>query len=398
MSVLTLCKRFRAHRAGRILVSLVLLALLGAGCKGPLDTSVTGGGIVKTVNGAQDWSAQNKAEPTLNAKGKPSAPAQSALASSSVTKLSFAPGSSTKLFAAALGQGLFFSNNSGETWTQILSKFNVFDFVVDPTNEDHIYVSGQSTARARVLETKDHGKSWQEVFNDAVSQNSARTIALNPTKFQQVLVGLNSGDLLVSQDGGQTWSLTQNFQDSVQQITWPTEGLLYVMTRVKGLYVSRDAGKTFENLTKPLLDLNVWRKNLPVPPLPPSDDQTAVVNSSLPSSTSQTFYRFMVDPQISTKVYITADNGVFLNSDGGIVWSYLKLPLRRTENSPVRAVGLGDQGKTLYVGVANTVYKSTNQGQAWQVTAIATDAAINYILVDFTVPSVAYIGLTKARY
>jgi photosystem II stability/assembly factor-like uncharacterized protein len=151
-------------------------------------------------------------------------------------------------------------------------------------------------------------------------------------------------------------------------------------------------------MSKSLLDLNVWRKSLPAPPPLPSDDQTAVVSSVLPSTTAQTFYRFAVDPRVPTTVYVTADNGVFLNADGGVVWSYLKLPLRRTENSPVRAVGLGDQGKTLYVGVANTVYKSTNQGQAWQVTAIATDAAINYILVDFTVPSVAYIGLTGARY
>jgi photosystem II stability/assembly factor-like uncharacterized protein len=398
MSVSTLYSRFRCQKTGRVLITLLFIVLVAAGCKSPLDTGVSGGGIVKTVNGGEDWAPQNKAEPVLNAKGKPSAPAQSALASSSVTKLSFAPGSSTKLFAAALAQGLFFSGNSGDTWTQILSKFNVFDFVVDPTNEDHIYVAGQSTARARVLETKDRGKSWQEVFNDAVSQNSARTIALNPTNVQQVLVGLNSGDLLVSQDGGQTWSFAQNFQDSVQQITWPIQGLLYVMTRTKGLYVSRDAGKNFENMSKSLLDLNVWRKSLPAPPPLPSDDQTAVVSSVLPSTTAQTFYRFAVDPRVPTTVYVTADNGVFLNADGGVVWSYLKLPLRRTENSPVRAVGLGDQGKTLYVGVANTVYKSTNQGQAWQVTAIATDAAINYILVDFTVPSVAYIGLTGARY
>lgn len=398
MSVSTFYKQPRIQAGRRVILSLALVALLAAGCKSPLDTSVSGGGVVKTVNGGQDWSAQNKAEPTVNAKGKQTAPAQSALVSSSVTKLSFAPNSSTKLFAAALAQGLFFSANSADTWTQILSKFNVFDFVVDPANEDHIYVAGQSTTHARVLETKDHGKSWQEIFNDAVSQNSARSIALHPTDNKQILVGLNSGDLLQSKDGGQTWSLIQNFQDSIQQITWPTPGLLYVLTRIKGLYISRDGGTTLENISKPLQDLGLWRKNLPVPPAPPTDDQTAVVNTILPPNGVQTFYRLVVDPKNPNALYVTADNGVFANSDGGVLWRYLKLPLRRTDNSAVRAVGLGDQGATLYVGVANTVYKSTNQGQAWQVTAIATDAAINYILVDFTVPSVAYIGLTGARY
>lgn len=398
MSVLTFSKEPRVQARRRVVMSLALVALLAAGCKSPLDNSVSGAGIVKTVNGGQDWSAENKAEPTIDSKGKQSAPAQSALASSSVTKLSFAPNSSTKLFAAALAQGLFFSSNSADTWTQILSKFNVFDFVVDPTNEDHIYVAGQSTTHARVLETKDHGKSWQEIFNDAVSQNSARSIALSPNDTKQILVGLNSGDLLQSKDGGQTWSLIQNFQDSVQQITWPTSGLLYVLTRVRGLYVSRDGGLNFENISKPLQDLSLWRKNLSLPPDPPTGDQTAVVNTVLPSNTVQTFYRLAVDSKNPNMIYVTGDNGVFSNADGGVVWRYLRLPLRRTDNSGIRAVGLGDQGATLYVGVANTVYKSTNQGQAWQVTAIATDAAINYILVDFNVPSVAYIGLTGARY
>ncbi|MBL8031414.1 MAG: hypothetical protein JNK33_03770 [Candidatus Doudnabacteria bacterium] len=398
MSVSTLHSRPRVTAVRRVVVSALLTVFLAAGCKSPLDTSVAGGGVVKTVTSGQDWSASNKAEPTINAKGKQSAPAQSAIASSSVTKLAFVPGSSTKVFASAITQGLFYSSNGAETWTQVLSKFNVFDFVIDPTNEEHIYVAGQSTAHARVLESKDGGKSWQEVFNDAVSQNSARSIALNPNDVRQVLVGLNSGDLLLSQDGGQTWSLIQNFQDSVQQISWPTPTLLYVLTRVKGLYVSRDAGRTLENISKPLIDLGVWRKNLPTEPPLPSGDQTEIVKSDLPSSAVQTFYRLAVHTQDPTKIYVSADNGVFSNSDGGRLWSYLRLPLRRTENSAVRAVALGDQNRALYVGVANTVYKSTNEGQAWQVTAIATDAVINYILVDFNVPSVAYIGLTGTRY
>lgn len=380
-------------------MSLSLLVLLAAGCKSPLgDNSPSGGGVVKTVNGGGDWALQNTAEPTINAKGKQSAPAQSLLASSSVTKLSFAPGSSTKLFAATLAQGLFFSANSADTWTQILSKFNVFDFVVDPANEDHIYVAGQSATHARVLETKDHGKSWLEIYNDAVAQNSARSIVLNPSNTKQLLVGLNSGDLLVSQDGGLTWAFMQNFQDSIQQLSWPTQGLLYVLTRTKGLYVSRDGGKTLENVSKPLQDLGLWRKSLPAASPVPVEDPTAIVTSELPSTTVQTFYRLAINSQNPNVIYLSADNGVFSSQDSGGQWRYLKLPLKRADGSAVRAVGLDNQGGTIYVGISNTVYKSTNQGQTWQVTAIATNATINYILVDFTVPSVTYIGLTGARY
>jgi photosystem II stability/assembly factor-like uncharacterized protein len=378
------------YRGGK-LIGIGALVFLAASCS-PLGGGSPGAGVAKTSNGGSDWVLSNKAVVDQTAKKKTTA-AQSPLAGASVLGLRFAPSNSQHIYAATQGQGVFYSEDAAASWRQILATFNAYDIAVDPASPDHIYVAGQANGQARVLVTDNRGKSWQEVYNDAASQNIARSIAIDPNNPKTLVVGLGSGNLIGSQDGGSTWSLLQNFQDSVIQLTWHANHSLFILTKQKGLYVTQDAGHSVQNISKDLLNVDSWQQKAITYQ---GTEKTSVAPLDVPSQQTSTFYRAAIAAN-SQVIFIAANNGLFGTQDLGAHWRYLKLPLRNTQTTDVRGLALTQDAGILYVSVGNTVFKSVNAGASWQVTAIATPATINYILVDPQTPMVAYTGFIGSQ-
>src|SRR5690242_20145927 len=108
----------------RPLVLASLMLLLSAACSGPLGgESTTTAGVAKTTNGGVDWTLSNTVLTGQKGKGKNKDKEQttSALANTDVLALHFDPKATEKLFAATATDGLYYSENSGEGWRQILS-------------------------------------------------------------------------------------------------------------------------------------------------------------------------------------------------------------------------------------------------------------------------------------
>ncbi len=370
------------------LLVFVPLCFLAVSCS-PFGATPSGAGVAKTTNGSNDWAFSNRAEVVATKTNKNPKPTDSALATSSVIALSFSPENSQKLYAATLGNGLFYSENSAETWKQVLPKFNAYGVVVDPANAEVVYVAGQADKKARVLRSDNRGKSWQEIYNDAAAGSSVRSIAISPQDSKIIIIGLASGNLIGSSDGGSTWSLLQNFQDPVTQLLWHKGGVLYIVARGKGIYQSPDGGKTVENISKQLLNLEDWRKSLQSLF---AGDPTAVAQIDIPSVATTSFYHIATATNAPYPLFLAANNGLFMLKASNANWEYLKLPLKKSDNTGVRSVTLAGNDTILYAGVANTIYRSVNGGKSWQVNAIATAATINYILVDPNLPQVAYAG------
>lgn len=371
------------------------MLLLAASCSGPFSTRVAGAGVAKTTNGGSVWAFTNKATLPTTAK-KNVKQSDSPLASSSVFALRFTPGNSKRLYAATQTSGLFYSENAADSWSQPLKDFAAYDVAIDPTNSDRVFVVGRADAQARVLLTTNGGKSWDGVYNDATADSVARSIAFDPADPKTVAVGLTSGNLILSRDGGTTWSLVQNFQDQVTQLVWHQNRTLFILVRSKGVYKSTDQGKTVQPISEPLLDFTKWRERLQsLNPL--SSTATAPAPLDLPTQQTNIFYKMAVGDNPNV-LFAGANNGLFSSNDGGQNWQYMKLPLRNDQNTDVRGLALvTGPVNTVFASVGNTVYKTVNAGGSWQVTAIATDATINYILVDPALPSVAYTGFVGSQ-
>ncbi len=151
-------------RLSKIFIAITAIALLSASCN-PFGTK-TAGGFIKTSNGGADWQFSNQVKTDLKAT----------MGGLSISAMTFNPKNSDEIFASSFNDGVFKSEDGGTSWQRILSKFLVYDIVIHPENPDIIYAAGSFADHGRVVVTRDGGKSWNEIFNEASLGNQVRSI------------------------------------------------------------------------------------------------------------------------------------------------------------------------------------------------------------------------------
>lgn len=344
-----------------ILIALCV-TLLAAGCN-PFSTP-TQGGLVKTLNGGEDWQFINKVKDS----------AKDTLVGLSISTIVADPSRKDKIFAGSYNAGLYVSEDGGNSWSQILSKIAVYDFVVDPNDSNLIYVAGVYADHGKVLATHDGGKSWEEVFNEASTQNPVRAVALNPADPKQVIIGLSSGSVIKSIDGGTSWRLVGSYQDRINKIRWQP-GEVFVLFRTKGLFKSTDSGDSF-------FDNNFGLKS-----------SESFYQSSVSGLNNNNFNQFVVSPYNSATIYVSSANGLYKTVDSGATWQKLPVPVVDA-NVPLRAIALSASNENVaYASAGATIYKTLDGGVQWKTQSVNTAGFINALLVDPSLPQVAYGGI-----
>ncbi|MCX6797420.1 MAG: hypothetical protein NTX98_03010, partial [Candidatus Doudnabacteria bacterium] len=219
----------------KIIVLILPILLLSASCN--FFTKKSNAGVVKTVNGGADWQFANIIKDSKN----------TTLGAISISKLAFSPKNREIVFAGSYTAGLFKSEDSGGSWSKILSKILVYDFVLHPQDEKIIYVSGFYGGFGKILRTADGGKTWEEIYNEQGEENPVRVVAINYQNPAQMLAGTNSGNLIKSSDGGLSWKLAYNFKERIQKVFW-NNNEIFVLTKTKGVFKAKDFAENFENL------------------------------------------------------------------------------------------------------------------------------------------------------
>lgn len=339
----------------KIILIFGSISLLAASCNlfggGGSDNNIAG--VLRSANGGTDWQTAN------SIKDKPN----SSLSGSNISVLKFKPGSTEVLFASSYNNGMFVSEDGGTSWRQILSTFFVLDFVFDPQNSEIIYASGIAADHGRVLVTRDMGKSWQEIYNEATSGNGVRAILAETS--QRLYIGLEDGNMVRSDDAGLSWKLVKNFSTRINAIR-SYNGGLYVLGRNKGLFRSED-GQNFNNVTGKV----------------GSEDGLHIF------SNVGTYNQFVIG---NSSMYLTTDNGLFRSFDQGVTWKRLVLPLQDQSASIMAVAAAATNDSVVYTAVGSNIYKSTDGGNTWQTQNSNTIAKITTILIHPQNPQLVYAG------
>ena len=347
----------------KIIVFLSLI-LLSAGC-GTFKTTLPAG-VVKSLNGGSDWQFSNAIKGSTT----------SSLSGQNISKLDFDPGNRQVVFAGTYTDGLFKSDDSGATWSKILSKIFVYDFAIKPGDVKTIYAAGLCVDHGCVIKTADGGASWTEIYKEgSVSGASAvRAIAINPINLNQMVIGTASGSVIKSADSGNTWQLANDFKDQINRTLWQG-GNVYVLLKGKGLFVSNGFAENFTEATSSL-------------------NKTYSLGSvSYSSDNIDTFSQVFVDYTSPTLIYLTTNKGLYKTVDGGSNWVLQKLPIKPSEGS-ARAIAIArNSSNIVYTSVGSTIYKSLDAGQSWQTQNITSGGFINYVLIDPQLPQIVYAGV-----
>ncbi len=168
------------------------------------------------------------------------------------------PTNTDKMYVATEGDGVYFTNDGGTTWT-----YNTVGagnsgaarcLQFDPDNTDIIYAGFLSLA---VCKTEDAGQSW-DYTNKGIATLQTDDIDIDPNDPNNVLVGFeaeNSGGCYLSHDGGTTWGLVAGLPGTrYSQVKFGSDGALYAWSNgpssiaQEGLYKSTDGGTVWTNM------------------------------------------------------------------------------------------------------------------------------------------------------
>ncbi len=345
------------------ILSLLAFTLLSASCSIGGDKGLIAGAI-KTVNGGSDWQFANSIQDS-----------KATIAKLNVSKIAFDPTNRQQVYVGGYNGGLYKWDDSKNAWKEILSNILIYDFAINPKDNKIIYAAGLFNGHGRVLITKDAGATWTQIFNDPATDNPVRSIALNPGNTSQIVIGLGSGSIIKSNDGGLSWQLAKDFADRVNRMSWQGSNI-YVLLQAKGLFESSDFGNNFTQLTANM-----------VPTTTSGNNPFSYSNSGV------TYNQFFVDLISSNLIYVTTGQGLFKSVDAGKTWALVPLPIQNGQ-SVTRAIAISNSSSNIvFASIGSTIYKTTDGGTTWQTQKVATNGIVNYIIVDPSLPQIGWAGI-----
>jgi photosystem II stability/assembly factor-like uncharacterized protein len=256
----------------------------------------------------------------------------------SIRAFTQAPSNHRILFAGTL-QGIFRSQDAGESWSQITpvgstELHEIESLAIDPRDPSIIYAGTWHLP----WKTTDGGAHWNNVKEGLIDDSDVFSIIIDPQQPNIIYLSACSG-IYKSESGGAQFHKIQGIpatarrtrvlrQDPVHRDT------VYAGT-TEGLYKTTNAGKTFQRMTGPEVIVN----DVHINPSNPdrvilSTDRGGVLTSDNSAvSFTQTNRGFSarkvqalaIDPKDPSRLYAGVVNdktygGAFFSSDGGDRW------------------------------------------------------------------------------
>jgi photosystem II stability/assembly factor-like uncharacterized protein len=289
-------------------------------------------------------------------------------------------------------QGVFKSEDGGESWELIHVINDVSSLTIDPNNNEIIYVG---TGEGKLIKSINGGLNWQSKtiisgdFNYFIS-----SIKVSNTNSNLVLIGTgywdfdqNAKGVYKSENGGETWTEInaglpiENNELIVNdlEIHPQDDSILYACLhndKPFDIYRSDNGGASWE----PFVDEDFGGcQSLGISNLDPNKmivgqadyyvKRTENGGATWETINDKILRRIIIDvyfdPTDSDRAYITAYyNGIIKTEDAGISWSLSNEGLAAAPSYFLKTDNT--QPNTLFAGsIDNALYKSVNGGETW---------------------------------
>lgn len=294
------------------------------------------------------------------------------LAGRHISALLFEP-SRGGVFAATHGDGIFSSQDGGETWSAAsngLSFANVFSLNCVARNGEVTLLAG--TEPVMLFSSDDYGRSWRA--HSAIAEVPGRekwsfpapphvahlkSIAVHPAEPDVYYACIEQGALLKTTDAGRTWRELSAYahpndrwyRDMHKLVPAYSDPRRLLMSSGVGVYRSDDGGGAWQKLTGDDFPI-AYPDHLIVSP---RDEQTVFVSGA---STT---------PDVWRQTHV-ANSVVMRSRDLGGHWHAAAEGLPVTGRAAIEAMSIAITNDTYELFLGNTdgeVYASSDEGASW---------------------------------
>lgn len=346
-----------------VVIPLVVPNLLGG--TAPRSILAPAASVAKSFNGGESWFEKIRLDTDRTLKGV------------SILDLTIDLVNPNRVFLGTRGNGLFRSDDGGESWRRAFDFFGaldpastVFQVAIDPRNRERLYLATSERSLGKVFKSEDGGQSFREVYITPVRNVPIFAVAIHPTDPRVLYMGTGQGGIFQSIDFGETWRVLRWVNDPVIQLTISPSNprILWALTRRNGLWVSRDGGVSWSQI------LEAWGAF-------PRASETVTM---------------AIDPRSADTVYVGSNFGLLRTRDGGASWQEVS-GVWGKDSLPVRAITIDPRdSRILYVGVNSFVYKSVDGGTRWETLSLRTSRRIGIIKVHPADSKILWAGMSEA--
>jgi len=303
-------------------------------------------------------------------------------------------------------EGIYRSDDEGALWTAFTESLPGWPqkIIADPTTDGRLF----AVVDNQLFTSTDGGESWRG-YIATVSYNALQAHPAQPnTLFARSSNGYR-GNLWRSQDGGQTWQISNKGLEEVAITTLAFDltgtNMIYAGTDA-GLYRSRDGGIVWEMTGLPN---NVHVLSVVVDPLNSanlfvggSNDLLRSTNSGeswTAASLGQNVSSLAIDSKNPQNMYALVNGKPYRSIDSGATWASLNYPGRNAVSLAIKP----DDGSVLYVSGYDGLYVSHDGGSnlttlAFQPAELRGDYTLPILQTDPKRPNALYLAMGPALY
>jgi photosystem II stability/assembly factor-like uncharacterized protein len=267
--------------------------------------------------------------------------------------------------------GLFASNNSGETWKKITFPLTkIYGLSLGNAEGNIIYAGGLLDKRGKIFRSDNGGEKWEEIYSEATDGPTISSLRTLKNNSQVVYAGTSVGAIFKTENGGATWRNIYKAGGPVIDISQDAQNsdVVYFGVFENGILRTKDGGKTVEDALK---------------------------NNQMGFNFSRQVYAVEADPVMSGVVYVGIDKGIVRGMEYGEKIEAVNV-LESAKNQPVRAMAISPfNSNEITFSSAQAVYKSTDGGKQWAVYQLESTKHVEEIEYDSTNSDNIFLGLRK---
>lgn len=310
------------------IILLAALPLLGVGCINISTSKTSDGGVFRSLDSAETWEqkvfVRQEGEKVVT------------IGDVNPLKIEFHPRESNTIYLGTENHGLIVSKDGGESWApSAIATGNGAAFSIDPEVPATVYMARGSS----IIKTVDDLVTWETIYLEP------RGIGITDVHVDQgvvsrIFAATASGDILRSEDFGETWDTIHTLGVNILEIIPDPENsqVMYLKTAGQGLLKTTDNAGSFQKIF----------------------DQLA----AFPGAATINDLYFL--PTRTSVLTIATPYGILVSQDGGSTWSSIQtlFPAGSINITSV-LVDPNDQN-IIYFPVGTVIHKTTDRGATWK--------------------------------